>query len=340
MSEFNNTFPKEFQRNIWQELDKRFWGIFIISFILVNAMVFYMQSLPFVPAIETKKFLKQLYRTEKITTEVKVTDLTQLKEQREEAKEEAAVEAKIEEKRAERAKLTDEQRAAMRSARRAERGEKTAGVAQAVSQMSVFSAAGARRGGGGGGGGGLGKGTGPGGGGGGGGVGKFAGIVGDGVGIATGGVSIGGGKKLVSGGAIKEVAGDIKIKDVGTAGIEAGELGGGLEMEEVEEVKGAGAENILRKPETLNNIIKGQYESISRCFERYKKRDPKLNGRVMISLTILPNGIVDRISIQSQWSNPALGAEVDDCIRSRIERWRFDPIEKGDVKIEVPMSFY
>jgi outer membrane biosynthesis protein TonB len=333
-------FPKEFHRNYLAELDKRFWSLFLITLVFMNALAFYMKSRPVVVDVEKqKKFMKQLYKAQTVTTEIKVQDLAQLKQKKQEEAAAAAEEAKVEKveaKKAERAAVSDAQRKAARDARRAGRAEKAAALRKAVSQATVFSAAGSRAGGGGGGGRGIGRG--PGGTGGGGGGGKFAGIAGDAGGIVGGGASLAPGRKVVSGGAVKEVAGDIDITQTQTGDIEAGELGGGLEMEEVSKIVGKGAENVLRTPETLNPILQAKAPQIRRCFERYKKRDPQLNGRVVISMTIKPDGSVDRISVKSQWSNPTLGAQVDECIRERVQSWRFDAIPEGDVKFELPMS--
>ena len=293
-----------------------------------------MKSIPYVPDLAMQqKLLKQLYRVEEVTTAVQVTDLSDLKEQKKEEEEKKAEEEKIEKvetKRAERAKMTDAEKKSQRAERRKSREDRAANLKKQVQQMSVFSAAGSKSGGGG-----IGRKSGKDGSGR-----KFSNIAGSNRGIAGGGASLGGGKKLVTGGAIADESADIEIVEGGGADIEGGELGGGLEMEEIEEVKGEGAESSLRTPTALNEVFKAQQAAISRCFERYKKRDPQLNGRLTISMTIMPGGNVERVSIQSQWSNLTLGGQVDDCIRKRVERWRFDPIEKGDVKIELPMSFY
>lgn len=328
-------FPHELNRNIVKELDPRFWTILMITFVAYFSLIFYMKSIPYVPNVAMQqKLLKQLYRVEEVTTQVQVTDLSDLREQKKQEEEKKAEEEKIEKvetKRAERAKMTDAEKKANRADRKKSRDERAASLKQKVQSMNVFSAAGARSGGGG-----IGKKSGKGSG-----ARKFSNIVGSNRGIAGGGAaSLGGGKKLVTGGAVADESADIEIVEGGSAEIEGGELGGGLEMEEIEEVKGEGAESSLRTPDALNDVFRAQQAAISRCFERFKKRDPQLNGRLVISMTIMPDGTVERVSIQSQWSNVTLGGSVDDCIRKRVERWRFDPIDKGDVKIELPMSFY
>lgn|GEM_PF-1581624 len=336
MTQAYTHFPPELNRHLLKELDRRYWSIFLIIFAFYFSIVFYLTSIPYVPDVNRNlQYLNKLYKVQEVTTEIQVTDLAALKEQKkvQQAKQEEAEKIeKVEEKRAERAKVTAEERKAQRAEKSKARAEKAANMKQKVSQMNVFSAAGSRSGGGGIGTGGSGKG---------GGGRKFGGIVGSNRGIAGGGAALGGGKKFVSGGTVADESADIEIVEGGdVADVTGGELGGGLEMEEIQEVKGEGAKSDLRSTGTLNSIFKAQQGRITRCFERFKKRDPQLNGRVVVGFTILPDGSVTRISIKSQWSNVTLGSQVDECIRERVEKWKFDAIDKGDVKIELPMSFY
>ena len=326
-------FPHEFNRNIIRELDPRFWTIFFSMLVVYFSLIFYMKSIPYIPNLASQqKLLAKLYQVDEVTTEIKVTDLTQareLKEKEEELKKEEEKQEKVLDRQLERAKITDEQRKADRAQKSKDRAERTNNLKQKVAKMNIFSAAGSRSGA-------IGKSGGKG-------SGKnFGNIVGSNRGIKGGGASLSGGSgKVVQGGTIYDENANIEIVDGGTpTDIVAGELGGGLEMEEIEEVTGAGAQENLRSPEILNAYYQSQKGRLTRCFERYKKRDPQLNGRVTIGLTILPGGSTDRISIQSQWSNRTLGAQVDECIRKLVEKWHFDPIEKGDVKLEPIIRFY
>ncbi len=332
MAQTYANFPSQFNRNVLRELDLRFWVIFLVLLVVYVSLIMYMKSIPYVPDIAVRqKLLQKLYRVSEVTTEISVTYLTEIKEQKkieQQKKEEEERIEKVEETRAERAKITDEERKARRVAARKARAEKAASLKQRVSKMNVFAAAGSKRGA-------IGKGSSGRGGGR-----KFSNIVGSNRGIAGSGASLRGGQKFITGGAIADESADIEIVEGGAADIEAGEIGGGLEIEEIQEVKGEGAADQLRSPETLNTILYAERGRIARCFERYKKRDPQLNGRILLSFTILPDGSVTRISIESNWSNLTLGAQVDECIRRRVERWKFDPIDKGEVKLELPMSFY
>ena len=327
-------FPHELNRNIIRELDPRFWTIFCTMLVVYFSLILYMRSIPYIPNLASQqKLLAKLYQVEEVTTEIQAIDLNLLREQKEKdkiEKEKIETKEKVVDKQVARAKITDEQRKANRAKKSKDRAASANNLKQKVARMNIFSAAGSKSGGG------IGKSSGKG-------AGKnFGNIVGSNRGIKGGGASLGGGSgKVVQGGTIVDENANIEIVDGGTpTDVVAGELGGGLEMEEIQEVSGVGAQDNLRSPETLNTYLQSQQGRLARCFERYKKRDPQLNGRVVLSFTIMPDGSTDRLSIQSQWSNRTLGAQVDECIRKRVEKWRFDPIDEGDVKLELPMSFY
>ncbi|MBC8278971.1 MAG: hypothetical protein H8E46_12120, partial [FCB group bacterium] len=178
-------FPHELNRSIVKELDPRFWTILLTTLVLYFSLIFYMKSIPYVPDMALQqKLLKQLYRVAEVTTQIQVTDLSDLKEQKKEEEEKKAEEEKIEKvetKRAERAKMTDAEKKAKRDDRKKSRDERAASLKKQVQSMTVFSAAGARSGGG------IGKQSGKGKGR------KFSNIAGSNRGIAGGGAaSLGG----------------------------------------------------------------------------------------------------------------------------------------------------
>ena len=325
-------FPKEFQRNLIKELDKRFWIILMICFVVYNSFILYMRGQVYVPSLEDQqKYLQTLYRVkpEAIVKAVEKPKTEEEKRKEEEKKEKEIIE-KVEKVRKERAAMSDEQKATKRTELKKARSDKASSSRQKAASM--FAAAGASRGGGAvGRGGSKARGGGQ----------EFKGIVGSSRGITSGGRgTMGGVSKIISGSSVDEAAGAIEITDVEAGELEAGDLGGGLEMEEISEVSGAGAKNELRSAESLNAVIQTKQGSIQRCFEKERKKDPQLNGRVTIRFTILAGGSVDRVTIRGRWSNPRFGKAVEECVRKRVESWRFDPIDQGDVTIEFPLSFY
>ena len=324
-------FPKEFHRNIIKELDQRFWTIFLICFVIINSFALYMKDKVFVPSIEDQqKYMATLYRVKPEPIVAIEKPKSEEEKRKEEEKKEEEVKEKVEKVRKERASQSDEQKAAKRSELKKARSERAASSRQKAASM--FAAAGASRGGKAvGRGGSKARGSGK----------EFRGIVGSSRGITSGGRgTMGGVSKVISGSSVDEAAGAIEITDVEAGELEAGDLGGGLEMEEISEVAGAGAKNEKRSAESLNAVIQTKQGSIQRCFEKERKKDPQLNGRVTIKFTILADGTVDRVTIRGRWSNPRFGKAVEECVRKRVESWRFDPIDQGNVTIEFPLSFY
>lgn len=329
-------FPKNLSRNILRELDIRFWIISLVIFIFYNAFIFQMKNQVYVPSLEEKtKYLKTLYKIEREVLDEdiarRIADQEKLRQQKIKEREEKEKAEKVEEARSKRAALTEDQKAKMRADAKRDRTQRSAEMRRKAAQQ--FQAAGmARRAGIGGiGKGGKGEGSGR----------DLSGIVGSERGIVSGGsATLGELSTVVAGGTYEGVAGDIKITDIDASEMEAGELAGSLEMEEVEEVVGEAAEHVFRSSEVLNETIQSKKPSITTCFEKYKRKDPQLSGRLIIKFYILADGSVNRITIRSDWSNPRMGSKVEDSIRKKIDRWRFASIEKGDVQIEFQMSFY
>ncbi|MBC8205313.1 AgmX/PglI C-terminal domain-containing protein [bacterium] len=327
-------FPKELERHIFEEVDIRFWTIFIIGFVLMNIMVFYGQSLPVVENLEARqKLLKSLYKAESVTVDVTTADLMHLKEQQkkeEEEREREEIQEHVVEKRAER-QLTADERKRIRAEKRQEQAQRAAELRQQATQNvgAMFEAAGARLEGRG-----IGKKT------------SQSGrtfkqqVAGSQIGVVTEGGSIAGSQRIIGSGSISEKAGGIQIVEGGRAVLEGGEGGGAIELEQVEEIRGEGAQNPMRSKETIDSILRAKMSSLMRCFERYKRNDPDLNGKISIRLTVEPNGTVSRVSISGNWSNPTLGTKVEETVRERVFRWKFDPIEKGSVSFELPVTFY
>jgi len=74
---------------------------------------------------------------------------------------------------------------------------------------------------------------------------------------------------------------------------------------------------------------------VKNCYNRYKRKDINLKGKVRVEWSILPSGKVSRVKIiSSEWTKPGLGRRVEDCLKDVIATWLFDPIppEAGKVR--------
>ena len=333
-------FPREFQRNLWKELDRRFWTISLTTAVFCSVFIIYMMNQIYVPSLANKqKFLETLYRMQKevVSDEVvqQIVDQEEMKKKEEEQERVEAKEEKVDDARRKRNKMTDDERKAKRNTEQQKRSQQTA--MRRLKAAGMFEAAGVQIGGSGSGKVGLGLGASGSGGD------KFAGISGSGGGIVTiGDRTLGNKAKVVSGRADESSSGDIDISELEAGDLEAGDLTGGLEMEDISEVSGEGAQNLLRSAENLDTFVKSKVSSIYDIYERFKRKDPSLNGRIFFRLTILPSGRVEQVNIVNRrWSNPGVGTQVEEKVLLKIKNtWRFGSIEEGDVSVSFNITFY
>ena len=321
-------FPRELNRNIVRELDQRFWIVFFVVFVLYTALILYVRSLP-ITEPDPKKALEYLYPTTIVLTpdEVAVPVISVIQDSLALAVEDSMVNEaskKLEAREAE----TPEQRQQRISALKSQSSQISKDISQNVAQMSIFQAAGTYKG--------PQTGKGPG---------SETGRSIPGVTDGSKGISgqagpISQSSGSITGGLYVKGAGEIIFSSAtGESEMIQTEFGNNLQFEKatVGEDESGGAS--LRTQESIFALVQEKLKSIMRCFDKQKKRDPQLNGRIRISMIIHNDGSVEQVSIQSRWSNQTYGAEVDEDIRKRVERWRFDAIDGGDVPVEIPISF-
>ncbi|NQS99428.1 MAG: energy transducer TonB [candidate division Zixibacteria bacterium] len=324
-------FPRELNRNIARELDQRFWIVFFVVFVLYTVLILYVRSLP-ITEPDPKKALEYLYPTTIILTpeEVAVPDISVLQDSIALVKEIAvkdSIEQVVIDKLSARESETPEQKQQRINALKSQSAQMGQDITENVAQMSIFQAARTYKG--------PQTGRGPG-------SGSERSIPGvtDVKGISGQAGPISQSSGSIIGGLYDKEAGEIIFSSAtGESEMIQTEFGGRLQFEKatVGEDESGGAS--LRTQESIFALVQEKIASLKRCFEKQKKRDPQLNGRIRISMIILADGSVEQVSIQSRWSNPIYGAEVDEDIRKRVKRWRFDAIDGGDVPVEIPISF-
>lgn len=135
------------------------------------------------------------------------------------------------------------------------------------------------------------------------------------VGVKLNTVGQGGGGKGVGG------LGTLSTGKTGNGGV-------GLIEEESEVVGGLDREVIA-------GIIKTQLGQILYCYERQLSAQPDLFGKVVVKFTIGPKGEVET---QSVGETSLRNATVENCIMSRIARWKF-PAPKGGTSVSVTYPF-
>jgi TonB family protein len=86
----------------------------------------------------------------------------------------------------------------------------------------------------------------------------------------------------------------------------------------------------------INAIIKSKQKALQDCYERELRKNPNLQGKIVVRFTIGEDGKVSDVRIESDtMGNP----DVADCILSRIRRWIFPKPDEGSVTVSVPFVF-
>ena len=94
-----------------------------------------------------------------------------------------------------------------------------------------------------------------------------------------------------------------------------------------------------RNQDDVQAVVMGHNNSIQYCYERELKRNPSLRGKVVVRFTITPQGTVKDVEIVSSTLD---NRRVEQCIVSRIRRWNdFGAIDPkfGDTTIRQVYAF-
>ncbi|MDP8228363.1 MAG: AgmX/PglI C-terminal domain-containing protein [Candidatus Electryoneaceae bacterium] len=95
-----------------------------------------------------------------------------------------------------------------------------------------------------------------------------------------------------------------------------------------------------RSLEAINEVVQASKTKAKDCYRKIKRRDASLTGVVKIHFTINPAGDVIRVRYQQRnWSDSALGTEVEHCITNLIKTWRFAPIDENERNVTAPVSY-
>lgn len=85
----------------------------------------------------------------------------------------------------------------------------------------------------------------------------------------------------------------------------------------------------------LERIVRARRRTVTACYERSLKRDRTLSGRVLVLVTINPNGKVARTRVASRRLG---GTKVAKCIQRAVTKWRFPPFA-GRLSKDVLLPF-
>jgi len=91
-----------------------------------------------------------------------------------------------------------------------------------------------------------------------------------------------------------------------------------------------GGEAGSRSPESILRVIRDHLGGFRYTYEKFLKENPEVGGRISLKFTIAPTG--DIVAIELAGSSTGLAA-LDEEIKDKARRMKFDQIEKGNVTV-------
>ena len=102
----------------------------------------------------------------------------------------------------------------------------------------------------------------------------------------------------------------------------------GVPREDGEVVLGKGALD----PREASRVVKQGAQALQRCYERALKKSSVLQMQsglgVLLELTVKPTGLVQGMSL-----TPQVDANLTDCVRTTVTRWKFPPFAGDSVVV-------
>ncbi len=347
-------FPREFERHIWEELDRRFYAILLASLALVYGFIIYISNIEYskesVEKAIKRNYLKKVYKVEL------VEETPQEQQKTEEVTQETGqgietTAPEIEKKKAPdiRAKKDEGKRSEGRGESAAERARrrKRSEAARRSQRSAIASKV-------------LGGGV----------LGVLTAGGGEGVGIAEEGAldeSMAGGgvedvDKLLAGAQTLQTASASQRRSrAGARVIGGGEAQKGAAIDDLIEggigetpsynlarqgdfslklgrgkVTGKASKTTARSAEAITTVINKHQDAIVDCYKRVARLNPNLKGSVTVLFTIEPNGRVSQVRILN---SSLKNSRVESCIMRRIRTWRFAPIDPKEGKAMFRQKF-
>jgi len=148
-----------------------------------------------------------------------------------------------------------------------------------------------------------------------------------------------GGSSVRGGRSAKKATINDLVSDLSNASSQSLSRKGQLKFETPADVVGRGKRSVYRSPEAIQEVLLSHVPAIRYCYERELKRNPTLKGKLVVRITVGPDGKVQNASIFSSTLN---NDRVERCILTRIRLWRdFKPIDpsEGDVTFRQTYTF-
>ncbi|MCA9755323.1 MAG: TonB family protein [Candidatus Eisenbacteria bacterium] len=101
-------------------------------------------------------------------------------------------------------------------------------------------------------------------------------------------------------------------------------------------VGGGAVAGSFRSNASLLAVVRKYAAGIQFCYDNQLKREPGLEGKMVIVLTVLPSGGVAEASI----AQDSLGsAALRECVLAQVREWKFPAIPEGTVTFRTPFVF-
>ncbi|MDZ7377915.1 MAG: TonB family protein [candidate division KSB1 bacterium] len=112
---------------------------------------------------------------------------------------------------------------------------------------------------------------------------------------------------------------------------------GTVTVERTATVTGSEEARGRRDPEALRAVVSANMGRITYIYNKYLKRNPNLQGKVSLDITITASGLVSKVEVVE---STITDREFINELVNAVRRWRFDPIESGTVIVNYPFVFY
>ena len=89
--------------------------------------------------------------------------------------------------------------------------------------------------------------------------------------------------------------------------------------------------------EIIQRVVRQHRREMTHCYEQELRRNPSLEGRIVMTWVIAANGSVVTASVAETTMN---NRNVENCMAQRIRRWVFpEPDGGGIVRVNYPFNF-
>ena len=112
---------------------------------------------------------------------------------------------------------------------------------------------------------------------------------------------------------------------------------GALKIDNTSEVAGQGKRSALRSSDAIREVLLRHVPAVKYCYERKLRENPSLRGKIVVQITVAPDGSVsDAAVVSSTLADP----EVEQCILSRIRQWKdFEPIDSREGTVTFKQTY-